>query len=89
LADIPAPSASSVFILESWRQLGRRCVGWHPTFETNKRQPIPNNLAAIGCALEDAAIEFQAGGKRLGASTSMRKLPKQVARESIFAEVRP
>jgi hypothetical protein len=37
-------------------------------FETDKREPIPNNLSAIRRALEDAGVEFiQAkGGKGVG-----------------------
>lgn len=35
-------------------------------FETGKRQPIPNNLAAIRSALENAGVEFINGtGVRL------------------------
>jgi transcriptional regulator with XRE-family HTH domain len=37
-------------------------------FESNKREPIPNNLVAIRRALEDAGVEFTAakGGKGVG-----------------------
>jgi transcriptional regulator with XRE-family HTH domain len=27
-------------------------------FESNKREPIPNNLTAMRCALEEAGVEF-------------------------------
>jgi transcriptional regulator with XRE-family HTH domain len=45
-------------------------------FETNKREPIPNNLIAIRRALEDTGIVFQKDGKNIGVSISIRKLPK-------------
>ena len=37
-------------------------------FETDKREPIPNNLTAIRRALEDAGVEFipAKGGKGVG-----------------------
>jgi transcriptional regulator with XRE-family HTH domain len=38
-------------------------------FETDKREPIPNNLAAIRRALEEAGVEFipaKRGGKGVG-----------------------
>ena len=37
-------------------------------FETNKREPIPNNLAAIRRALESAGVEFipARSGKGIG-----------------------
>jgi transcriptional regulator with XRE-family HTH domain len=62
---------------------GRSLLGWNQQklaesagvalatvqfFETNKREPITNNLAAIRRALEDAGVEFipAKGGKGVG-----------------------
>jgi transcriptional regulator with XRE-family HTH domain len=44
-------------------------------FETNKREPIPNNLAAIRRALEAAGVEFIAakGGKGVGVRLAREK----------------
>jgi transcriptional regulator with XRE-family HTH domain len=45
-------------------------------FETNKREPIPNNLTAIRRALEDAGVVFHTDGKNIGVSINVRKIPK-------------
>jgi transcriptional regulator with XRE-family HTH domain len=43
-------------------------------FETNKREPIPNNLTAIRRALEDAGVEFLPA--RNGKGVGVRLLQK-------------
>ena len=45
-------------------------------FEKGHRTPIPVIRAAIFAALEDAGVQFQVDGKRLGVSIGIRKLPK-------------
>jgi len=45
-------------------------------FEKGHRTPIPVVRAAMFAALEKAGVQFQDDGKRLGASISVRKLPK-------------
>jgi transcriptional regulator with XRE-family HTH domain len=42
-------------------------------FETNKRQPIPHNLIAIGRALEHAGIEFVSAENGKGVGVRLRK----------------
>ena len=45
-------------------------------FEKGYRTPIPVVRAAIFAALEKAGVVFQASGKDIGVSISVRKLPK-------------
>jgi transcriptional regulator with XRE-family HTH domain len=42
-------------------------------FETNKREPIPNNLAAIRRALESAGIEFISAKNGKGVGVRLRE----------------
>jgi transcriptional regulator with XRE-family HTH domain len=42
-------------------------------FETNKREPIPNNLTAIGRALEDAGVIFENDGKHVGVKLKIKR----------------
>jgi transcriptional regulator with XRE-family HTH domain len=44
-------------------------------FETNKRKPIPNNLAAIRSALESAGVDFlpAKGGRGVGVRLAREK----------------
>jgi ribosome-binding protein aMBF1 (putative translation factor) len=42
-------------------------------FEKGRREPIPNNLAAMKAALESAGIAFVDGGGSLGISYTKRK----------------
>ena len=42
-------------------------------FETNKREPIPNNLTAIRRALEDAGIEFIPAKSDKGVGVRLRE----------------
>jgi transcriptional regulator with XRE-family HTH domain len=42
-------------------------------FETNKREPIPNNLAAIRRALEDAGVEFIPAKSGRGVGVRLRE----------------
>jgi hypothetical protein len=43
-------------------------------FETNKREPIPNNLAAIRRALEDGGVEFIPGKSGKGVGVRLREV---------------
>lgn len=42
-------------------------------FETNKREPIPNNLAAIRRALEDAGVELIPARSGKGVGVRLRE----------------
>ncbi len=42
-------------------------------FEKGRRQPIPNNLAAIRKALENAGVKFINASKRGGAGVRLRE----------------
>ena len=42
-------------------------------FETNKREPIPNNLTAIRRALEDAGVEFIPARSGKGVGVRLRQ----------------
>jgi transcriptional regulator with XRE-family HTH domain len=42
-------------------------------FETNKREPIPNNLTAIRRALEDGGIEFLPARNGKGVGVRLRE----------------
>ena len=42
-------------------------------FETNKREPIPNNRAAIRRALEEAGVEFIAAKAGRGVGVRLRE----------------
>jgi transcriptional regulator with XRE-family HTH domain len=42
-------------------------------FETNKREPIPNNLTAIRRALEDAGITFESDGRSVGVKLKLKR----------------
>jgi transcriptional regulator with XRE-family HTH domain len=42
-------------------------------FETNKREPIPNNLAAIRNAFEKAGVVFENDGKFVGVKLKIRR----------------
>jgi transcriptional regulator with XRE-family HTH domain len=42
-------------------------------FETNKREPIPNNLAAIRRALESAGVEFISARNGKGVGVRLRE----------------
>ena len=67
---------------------GRSLLGWNQQklaesagvalatvqfFETNKREPIPNNLTAIRRALEDAGVEFIPAKNGKGVGVRLRE----------------